>query len=54
MADVTRILRRIEAGDPDAADEMLLVLYDELRRLAAGERPGQTRRSEAGRKRECG
>ena len=46
MADVTQILRRIEEGDRDAADELLPVLYDELRRLAAhklaGERPGQT------------
>ncbi len=29
MADVTRILRRIQEGDPDAADELLLVVYDE-------------------------
>jgi RNA polymerase sigma factor (TIGR02999 family) len=46
MADVTRILSAIEAGDPQAARELLPVVYDELRRLAARklarEKPGQT------------
>jgi len=46
MSDVTRILHSIEAGDPKAADELLPLVYDELRRLAAAkmanERPGQT------------
>ena len=46
MADVTRILARIEEGDRRAADELLPIVYDELRRLAAHrlarERPGQT------------
>jgi RNA polymerase sigma factor (TIGR02999 family) len=46
MADVTQILNAIEAGDPHAAAELLPLVYDELRRLAAarlaGERPGQT------------
>ena len=46
MPDVTRILNRIEEGDPRAADELLPIVYGELRRLAArrldGERPGQT------------
>jgi RNA polymerase sigma factor (TIGR02999 family) len=46
MADVTRILSAIEAGDPQAAEELLPLVYDELRRLAAQklvhERPGQT------------
>jgi len=46
MADVTRILSAIEAGDLQAARELLPVVYDELRRLAAQklarEKPGQT------------
>src|SRR6478609_4413363 len=46
MADVTRILSAIEAGDPKAAAELLPLVYDELRKLAAArladERPGQT------------
>jgi RNA polymerase sigma factor (TIGR02999 family) len=46
MCEVTRILSAIEAGDPDAADRLLPLVYDELRRLAAGqmarERPGHT------------
>src|SRR6478609_689364 len=35
MADVTRILDAVEAGDPKAAAELLPLVYDELRRLAA-------------------
>jgi RNA polymerase sigma factor (TIGR02999 family) len=46
MTDVTRILSAIEQGDPKAADQLLLLVYDELRRLAAQklaqEKPGQT------------
>jgi RNA polymerase sigma factor (TIGR02999 family) len=46
MPDVTQILSRIEAGDPAAAEQLLPVVYDELRRLAARrlaeEKPGQT------------
>jgi RNA polymerase sigma factor (TIGR02999 family) len=46
MSDVTRILQTIEQGDPHAADQLLPLVYDELRRLAAEkmaqERPGQT------------
>src|SRR5215467_6477314 len=46
MADVTQILSQIEAGDPSAAEELLPLVYDELRRLAAQrlarEKPGQT------------
>lgn len=46
MADVTRILSAIEAGDPHAAAELLPLVYGELRKLAAArlaaERPGQT------------
>jgi len=46
MADVTRILNAIEQGDAKAADELLPLVYDELRLLAAQkmsqESPGQT------------
>ena len=46
MSEVTRILSAIEHGDPQAADQLLPLVYDELRRLAAqrlaGEKPGQT------------
>src|SRR5262245_43232 len=46
MADVTRILSAIEQGDRQAADQLLPLVYDELRRLAAQrlarESPGQT------------
>jgi RNA polymerase sigma factor (TIGR02999 family) len=46
MSDLTRILQAIDQGDPDAADQLLPLVYDELRKLAAqklaGEKPGQT------------
>jgi RNA polymerase sigma factor (TIGR02999 family) len=46
MNDVTRILSAIEQGDPSAAEQLLPLLYQELRRLAAQklaqEKPGQT------------
>jgi RNA polymerase sigma factor (TIGR02999 family) len=46
MSEVTRILSAIEAGDAQAARELLPVVYDELRKLAAQklahEKPGQT------------
>jgi RNA polymerase sigma factor (TIGR02999 family) len=46
MTDVTRILNAIDAGDPKAADQLLPLVYDELRKLAAGhmanEEPGHT------------
>ena len=46
MSDVTRILSAIERGDPKAADQLLPLVYDELRRQAASrmarEAPGQT------------
>jgi RNA polymerase sigma factor (TIGR02999 family) len=46
MSDVTRILSAIEKGDPRAADQLLPLVYEELRRLAAQklaqEKPGQT------------
>lgn len=35
MSDVTRILAQIETGDPSAADKLLPLVYQELRRLAA-------------------
>ncbi len=35
MSDVTQILNAIEDGDPSAADELLPLIYDELRKLAA-------------------
>ena len=46
MADVTQILSEIERGDPAAAEQLLPLLYDELRKLAVQklghEKPGQT------------
>ena len=46
MSDVTRILNAIGGGNPQAADELLPLVYDELRKLAAHrmaqEQPGQT------------
>src|SRR2546430_14483332 len=46
MSDVTRVLNAIERGDPAAADELLPLVYGELRKLAAQkmarEAPGQT------------
>ena len=35
MSDVTRILSKIESGDPTAAEKLLPLVYDELRKLAA-------------------
>ena len=37
MSDVTRILSQIESGDPSAAEQLLPLIYDELRKLAAVE-----------------
>ena len=46
MNDVTQILSAIEQGDPHAAEHLLPLIYDELRKLAAqklaSEKPGQT------------
>lgn len=46
MSEVTRILKSIEGGDPRAAEQLLPLVYDELRKLAAAkmaqEQPGQT------------
>src|SRR6516164_5288502 len=45
MADITHLLDAVAAGDPKATSELLPLLYDELRRLAAAqmarEKPGQ-------------
>jgi hypothetical protein len=35
MSDVTQILSKIESGDPTAAEQLLRLVYDELRKLAA-------------------
>jgi len=46
MSEVTQMLNAIEAGDPKAAEELLPLVYEELRKLAAvkmaQEKPGQT------------
>src|SRR5512132_3970022 len=46
MSDVTRILSQIESGDPSAAEQLLPLVYEELRKLAAAklaqEKAGQT------------
>ena len=46
MSDVTRILDRVQQGDPKAAEELLPLVYEELRKLAAAKMahqpPGQT------------
>ena len=46
MSDVTQILSQIEQGDPSAAEQLLPLVYEELRKLAAAklahEKPGQT------------
>lgn len=46
MSDVTRILSQIESGDPTAAEKLLPLIYEELRKMAAAqlahEKPGQS------------
>src|SRR6516162_6572075 len=46
MSEVTQILSAIEQGDPQAAEQLLPLVYDELRKVAAAklaqEKPGQT------------
>ncbi len=46
MSDVTRILSQIETGDPSTAEQLLQLVYEELRKLAAvrmtQDSPGQT------------
>ena len=43
MSEVTRILDAIQQGDPKAADELLPLVYEELRRLAAHKMAGEAR-----------
>ena len=49
MSDVTQILSQIESGDPSAAEQLLPLVYEELRKLAAAklaqEKPGKTRQA---------
>ena len=51
MSDVTHILSEIEFGDPSAAEQLLPVVYDELRKFAAArlaqEKPEQTLQARA-------
>jgi hypothetical protein len=46
MSDITQLLSAIDASDPKAADQLLPLVYEELRKLAAvriaNEKPGQT------------
>src|SRR5262245_49213656 len=46
MSDVTRILEQVQLGNANAAEQLLPLVYDELRKLAAAkmgqEKPGQT------------
>ena len=46
MAEISHILRRLDQGDAAACNELLALVYDELRRLAkarmASEKPGST------------
>ena len=46
MSDITQLLNAVDAGDPKAADQLLPLVYEELRKLAgakmAQEQPGQT------------
>ena len=49
MSDVTRILSQIESGDPSAAEQLLPLVYDELRKLAAAKlRPREAGADAAG------
>ena len=43
MSDVTRILDRVQGGDPKAAEELLPLVYDELRKLGAAKMAHQPR-----------
>src|SRR6266849_4263839 len=51
MSEVTRVLSAIEGGDPHAAEQLLPLVYQELRKLAAHklaqEKPGQTLEAKA-------
>ena len=44
MSDVTQILDRVQQGDPKAAEELLPLVYEELRKLAARRRLEQPAR----------
>src|SRR5262249_14098272 len=52
MTEITRVLSAIEQGDPSAAQQLLPLVYDELRKLAAQrlahEKPGQTLQAPVG------
>ena len=49
MSEVTQMLTAIERGEPRAAEELLPLVYDELRRLAAQQAcPGEARPDPAG------
>src|SRR5262249_20672912 len=48
MSDVTRILSAIDQGDPHAAEQLLPLVYDELRKLAAQKLAGETGPDAAG------
>ena len=49
MSDVTQILGRIEAGEPHAAEQLMPLVYEELRKLAAVKMdPGKTGADAAG------
>jgi RNA polymerase sigma factor (TIGR02999 family) len=43
MSEATAILAALERGEPDAADQLLVIVYDELRRLAAGKMAHEAR-----------
>ena len=53
MSDITKILSAIVAGDPRAAEELLPLVYDELRKLAAGGWPARSRGRRCRRPRWC-
>jgi len=46
MSDVTRILSEIEQGDPSAAEQLLPLVYEELRRLAAATKRKGSRKND--------
>jgi hypothetical protein len=41
VSDVTQLLSAIDAGDPKAAGQLLPLVYEELRKLAAANHPGE-------------
>ena len=43
MTDVTRIIAEIENGNPNAAERLLPIVYQELRQVAAAKLAGKTR-----------